>query len=152
MVQTHVKQSTGPTHKQWRTWQRHGKQHTTAYLNMGHELQHIHGDHAGSNWGPSACQADVMRAEMWPQCTSRADVSQRTPEQCRTCWRELVTTMECRRCGQQKIALIHGPSRPTCRDVAPMDLTDRCRPTAIRVVPHMLERPTDHDGTIRWPP
>ncbi len=32
-----------------------------------------------------------------------------------------------------------------------MDLTDRCRPMATRVVPYILGRATGHDGTIRWP-
>ena len=39
----------------------------------------------------------------------------------------------------------------TCRDVASVDLTDRCRPRGTRGVPNMLVRAADQDGTIRWP-
>ena len=37
-----------------------------------------------------------------------------------------------------------------CRDVASVDLVDRCRPMAIRMVLWMIERAAEHDGTIIW--
>ena len=43
-----------------------------------------------------------------------------------------------------------GPQGPCCGE-ASEDLADRCRPRATRLVLYMLERPADHDGTIRWP-
>ena len=64
MEETHVKWSTARTDEQWHTWPWHGRQHATTNLNMGHELQQMHGDHSDSNCGPSACQADEARAEM----------------------------------------------------------------------------------------
>ena len=36
--------------------------------------------------------------------------------------------------------------------LAPMDLTDWYQPTDTRMVSHMSKRPTEHNGTIRWPP
>ncbi len=39
-----------------------------------------------------------------------------------------------------------------CRDVAPMGLTDRCRPMATKILLYMLERAADHYGSIRWLP
>ncbi len=42
-------------------------------------------------------------------------------------------------------------ARPTHTGMTPVDLMDRCRPMAIRMVPHMLERATGHDETIRQP-
>ena len=39
----------------------------------------------------------------------------------------------------------------TCRHLASVDLGDRCRPMVSGMVLHMLERATDHDGTICWP-
>ncbi len=42
-------------------------------------------------------------------------------------------------------------TRPTCNGVASEGLTDRCRPTAARMVPYMLEKAAKHNGTIRWP-
>ena len=41
--------------------------------------------------------------------------------------------------------------RPTYGDMAPMGLTDQCRPMTTGMVLHMLEGPTDHDETVRWP-
>ncbi len=37
-----------------------------------------------------------------------------------------------------------------CRNVASVDLTSRWQPMTTRIVPHMLRRASDHDGTIRW--
>ncbi len=37
-----------------------------------------------------------------------------------------------------------------CRNVVSMDLTSQWQPMATRLLPHMLERASDHDGTIRW--
>ena len=36
------------------------------------------------------------------------------------------------------------------QDVASIDLGNQCRATAARMVPHMLVRAADCDGTIRW--
>ena len=38
-----------------------------------------------------------------------------------------------------------------CRDVASVELTDRSRLTAARVVPRVLMWPTDHHETLREP-
>ncbi len=56
----------------------------------------------------------------------------------------------CRRyTGQQELARIPRDSRFTCRDVASMHLTNRCRPMAIRMVLYMLERVADRYMIIR---
>ena len=41
--------------------------------------------------------------------------------------------------------------RPMCRHVTSMDLGDQCRPMATKMVLHMPERATEHNGAIIWP-
>ena len=60
---------------------------------------------------------------------------------------DVVHTVKTWRAGT--IALLHGP-RDTHADVASVDLTDRCRPTAAGMVPYMFKCPSGHDGTTRW--
>ena len=97
MVETYVKWSTGQTHEQWRTWPRYGEQYVTADLNMGHELQHIHGGTTQARTG------DPLRVRQTSHMQS----------------------------------------------IASVDLTSRWQPMATRMAPHMLDRASDHDGTIR---
>ena len=53
------------------------------------------------------------------------------------------------RCHVQNHHVHMQTARPTHNGVASVDLTDRCRPMATRIVLYMVERAADHDGTIR---
>ncbi len=181
---------------------------------MGHSLQSGCGQQkVALIHGPQG-----PRGETWPQWTSETNVSQWPPEWCYICWRGLLNTVGpsngrpdeiflewssrtacnlrgtvsgtrcvahfmhaktiCMAKAWNMVQRAHTckavhlantqdviptpktwPARHNtktwalvyaCRDAVSEDLTDRCRPTATRMVLYMLERAADHDGTIRW--